>query len=162
MSYIVYSAFVLCCVKIHLMVWNSVNAFRALAMRRPLTHRMICWEGRFSGSTTVVPGSARVAHSTKCQAHYVDMLRVHATFLSIHMDWKETKRGRKQTSEAQFYDGDSLHAQQNIIGILFYQSRFNILLFLSPKCGQTDITARLSPAGRNRSHTDGVFAGRFG
>ncbi len=41
MSYIVYSAFVLCCVKFHLMVWNNVNAFRALGMRRPVTHRML-------------------------------------------------------------------------------------------------------------------------
>lgn len=40
MSYTVYSAFVLCSVKINLMVWNSVNAFRALGMRRLVTHRM--------------------------------------------------------------------------------------------------------------------------
>lgn len=41
MSYIVYPAFVLCCVKIRLMVWNNVNAFRGLRTRRLVTHRML-------------------------------------------------------------------------------------------------------------------------
>lgn len=41
MSYIVYSAFVLCCVKIRLMVWNNVNAFRGLRMKRLVTQRIV-------------------------------------------------------------------------------------------------------------------------
>lgn len=61
MSYTVYSAFVLCSVKINLMVWNSVNAFRALGMRRLVTHRMhLLGEMTFSGNV-MVPGLVRVA-----------------------------------------------------------------------------------------------------
>lgn len=88
MSYIVYSAFVLCCVKIHLMVWNSVNAFRALGMRRLVTHRMHLLGGDEVFRKCDGPRLVRVAKqqllNVMCpHAHYVHMICVHKNYIHI-------------------------------------------------------------------------------
>lgn len=70
------------------MVWNSVNVFKALAMRRLLTHRMhLLGEGRFSGSV-MVQGPVRVAE----QLNLLNVKHIMRTWYeSIEQETRENK-----------------------------------------------------------------------
>lgn len=161
MSYIVYSAFVLCCAKIHLMVWNSVNVFKALAMRRLLTHRMhLMGEGRFSGSM-MVPGP--VAE----QLHLLNVKRIMWTWYeSIQhflLYWLERNQKRKKTN---FWRPILwcwfTWSATNILVIPFYTTADSIFccFYLQNVDRQTLQCICLQRDGTQR-HTDAVFARRF-